>query len=236
MSRENAEHVVHAHTDESGNTGHNLFDPSQPTFWTGTLLTERDPNTEAAEATAQAASSIGVGELHGADLGLDRVESVADILREQLVRLDSRLVFTRIEKRHYARLKLADTILDSGVNAAVSPAHYTNRLFRLSLALQLVVNVSPRSEEEFWRAYASLDIPAFQAVLGASYGMFRTRWPIRAAGNSLLMRSLGGWPIPRSFSRADGPTSMLRTLPPLVCLSAPYITCPMSCGSKSVGS
>ena len=59
-----------AYTDESGNTGNNLFDKQQPFFWTGSLISEADLNLSGAEVHKECLALAGVAELHGNELGL----------------------------------------------------------------------------------------------------------------------------------------------------------------------
>ena len=40
------EKLLYAYSDETGNTGNNLFDEEQPYFWTGTLISECDIENE----------------------------------------------------------------------------------------------------------------------------------------------------------------------------------------------
>ncbi|MFQ5827546.1 MAG: hypothetical protein ACE5JD_00125 [Candidatus Methylomirabilia bacterium] len=68
---------------------------------------------------------------------------------------------------------IVDTLLDSGINQAVSPVHYGNRFFRLSLAHVIVENLSQRSQEEFWSVYERGDVEGFRRVLR------RLRWNIQ---------------------------------------------------------
>src|SRR5713226_9718991 len=98
MAEADAQQVLSAHTDESGNTGQNLFDPAQPIFWTGTLLASSNLDIGAAGRVAEIAKPLGIQELHGAALGLNGVEKVAGDIRELLSTFDCKLVFTRIEK------------------------------------------------------------------------------------------------------------------------------------------
>ena len=66
-SRANLE--LYAYTDESGNTGENLFDEAQPVFWTGTLLSKKDLNIDGASLVRECQILLGVQELHGKELG-----------------------------------------------------------------------------------------------------------------------------------------------------------------------
>jgi hypothetical protein len=69
---------LYAFVDETGNTGHNLFDEAQPDFFTAALITKGDfDNNYRAEALALT-STLGVESLHGKELGLGRIEAIAD--------------------------------------------------------------------------------------------------------------------------------------------------------------
>jgi hypothetical protein len=63
-----------AYTDESGNTGQNLFDEAQPYFWTGTLITNADVDITGQAAHKKWISRLGVPELHGNELGIARIK------------------------------------------------------------------------------------------------------------------------------------------------------------------
>ena len=66
-----------AYTDESGNTGNNLFDPNQPWFWTGTLLAPSDFDHSAFGYMSRWRERLDVDELHGSEIGLHRLERIA---------------------------------------------------------------------------------------------------------------------------------------------------------------
>ena len=156
---------LHCYTDESGNTGNNLFDAQQPYFWTATLVGRHTLSPAAGVAVDAFRGHLGVKELHGADIGMAGVNQIADGLRAFLVEEDCRLIFTRINKRFHARLKLADTVLDSGTNHAVSNIHYGVRGLRLPLAHAIVECMTHQDEEDFWLAYQREDVELFRTVL-----------------------------------------------------------------------
>ena len=62
MSKKNKRKTVplFAYTDESGNTGQNLFDPAQPYFFTGTLLTKADVDVEGVKLHSELLARLGV--------------------------------------------------------------------------------------------------------------------------------------------------------------------------------
>lgn len=161
------------YVDEAGNTGQNLFDAAQPNFWVAALIAPLDFDVAAREAVEECNRITGASELHANQLGLPRLERIAPILLEIITRHRCRLLFVRVHKRHLASMKLADTVLDSGLNPAVSPLHYLARPLRFPLVLDFVLNVSPQSQEEFWAAYDRHDLNAFRQVVR------RVRWNVQ---------------------------------------------------------
>ena len=65
--------LANAYTDETGNTGLNLFDPGQPSFWTGTLLTPVDLDRLDPAIHRGCLERAGCAELHGNQLGLTEI-------------------------------------------------------------------------------------------------------------------------------------------------------------------
>ena len=65
---------LYAYVDETGNTGHNLFDVAQPDFYTAALITKGDFDLAFARPTEAIANKLGVRSLHGKELGLVRLE------------------------------------------------------------------------------------------------------------------------------------------------------------------
>lgn len=164
---------MYAYTDESGNTGNNLFDDAQPWFWTGTLLSKTDMQETGAPIIQACTQKVGM-DLHASTLGLQRIEMISEDLQAFLVQHHSQFVFTITEKRHVATTKFADTLLDSTSNQAVSPIHYWNKFWRQSLTLAISEHFSRRNQEEFWLAYDTGNLDAFCRVLR------RVRWNIEA--------------------------------------------------------
>jgi hypothetical protein len=165
VSTTETEPLVFAFTDETGNSGLNLFDHGQPFFWTGTLLTETDLDTVHPGIHQACLKRAGVPELHGNVLGLTGIERIAGQLRKLIHRYRMKFVFTRVEKRHLACTKFVDTLMDSGLNKAVSNLHYGVRFFRLYNAHIICALLHHEDQEEFWAAYAAADAKGFCRVL-----------------------------------------------------------------------
>lgn len=163
---------ITAYTDESGNTGNDLFNDQQPWFYTGTLFTR-----SALEGEARALESLlarkGIKELHANELGLSGLEDFAEFVRKVIVLHDCRFIFTKMEKRHYATVKLIDTLLDSGLNKAVSPFHHAMAAMRMKMSIDIDSVISSRIQEEFWPAYLKSEPTGFRSALE------RLRWNVQ---------------------------------------------------------
>jgi SEC-C motif/Protein of unknown function (DUF3800) len=156
---------VQAYTDEAGNSGNNLFDAGQPYFWTGTLLSAGNLDVDCSSAHAECLRIVDRDELHGNDLGLSGIEKIAERLIECFLEEDCWFCFTALEKRHLAATKLFDTLMDSGINRAVSNLHYGVRGLRIPLAVQLIQILEDGERREFWDVYGSGDKGRFCDLL-----------------------------------------------------------------------
>lgn len=157
--------LLEAYSDESGNSGSNLFDAAQPYFWTGTLLATGDIQTLGDAIVPRLCQHLGVDELHGSNLGLDKIEVIADDIRAFLESVEVRFVFSTIEKSHIAATKFVATLLDSDVNKGVSPLHYGFRGMRIPLTHLIIECMSRKDEVDFWEAYRTGDDALFREIL-----------------------------------------------------------------------
>lgn len=173
-----------AYTDESGNTGNNIFDLSQPNFWTGTVFSEFDLDKYGKTEFDCLVREIGVQELHGNELGVQRLEIIANRIENLISTFNIGFIFTIIEKKHISTMKFVDTLLDSGLNKAVSPIHYGQRALRIPLAATIAVNFSQRNKEEFWNVYKNLDYLGFCKILR------RVEWNIAEKCSDKRIREL----------------------------------------------
>ena len=154
-----------AYTDESGNTGQNLFDEAQPLFWTGTLLTNADVDLTGQTVHQTWLSSLGVSELHGCAMGIDKINMISADLKALLQAHAARFVFTQIEKKFYAAARLSFTILDSDFNKAVSPMHDLTSIFHRKMALDIFSFLTYGEAKAFWSAYENRNLSQFLQIL-----------------------------------------------------------------------
>lgn len=103
-----------------------------------------------ASAASEIAKKVGFEHLHGGELGIGRIDSIADDLLALLKRSQADFFFARVEKRYLLATKVFDSLFDSGENAAVGWHHYNLRLFRIMLAFKLSAAIDDETARLFW--------------------------------------------------------------------------------------
>ena len=189
---------MYAYTDESGQTGLDLFNQEQPVFWTLTLLSPAELDDLLRSRHAEWLEELGVARLHGSQLGLRGIEQFASRAREFLELTESVLILTFIHKPYHGAVKFVDTVLDSGLNKAVDLLHYGFRPLRLPLALGLIASTTVADVRTFWAAYGSGSEQQFRSVVQSVRARVQ-RWPDRRVRQ--LLEDALGWATehPRVF-------------------------------------
>lgn len=141
----------YAYVDETGNTGHNIFDENQPNFFTAALITNGNFDQIYDRMVADIAAKMDAKALHGKELGLKRLEGLAgDLLR--LFKASKAMFFvSRVEKKYLLATKLFDSLCDSGENAAVAWHHYNLRPLRLMFTFKLSAIIDVDTAKMFWK-------------------------------------------------------------------------------------
>ncbi|MEZ5901365.1 MAG: hypothetical protein R3D51_17945 [Hyphomicrobiaceae bacterium] len=121
-----------------------MFDQAQPDFFTAALITKGDFDAVYASRTRALASSFGATSLHGKDLGIGRLESIAPEFLSLIRSAEAAFYVSRVEKRYLLACKMFDSLFDSGENAAVGWHHYNIRQLRLMLTFKFST-MSPKS-------------------------------------------------------------------------------------------
>lgn len=196
---------LNAYTDETGNTGLNLFDKEQPFFWTGTLLTPVDLDRLDPAIHRACLDRAGCTELHANQLGFTGIEKIAGKLERLLYRYQMHFLFTRVDKKHLAGTKFVDTLMDSGINEAVSNLHYGVRFHRLYLAQAIVGLLTVDDREEFWDVYAKADAKGFVRILLRLQARVETY--IKDSRTRQLLRDAIDWALVRPEPLLEGTRS-----------------------------
>lgn len=141
---------LYAYVDETGNTGHNIFDPVQPDFYTAALVTKGDFDLTFSGRANAIAKKLGEISLHGKDLGIAKLESVAPDILALLTTSEANFFVSRVEKKYLLATKIFDTLFDSGENAAVAWHHYNIRPLKIMLAFKVGAIVDLETARLFW--------------------------------------------------------------------------------------
>ena len=156
---------IFVYVDESGNTGFNLFDDNQPFFWTAALLSPVDLQVVGTAIHKQLTARLNMSELHGAALGIAGIKEIARELKDFLAEYGCGFVFCKFEKRYHAGTMIAQMLLDTDFNRAVSSMHDFIPLFRRMLTLNILAGLRLKDAKEFWDAYQRRDVGRFVRVL-----------------------------------------------------------------------
>jgi len=86
---------------------------------------------------ADIAREVGVNALHANELGVAKIEAIADDLLKIVKRADARFFISRVEKKYLATTKVFDTYFDAGENLAVPWQVYWIRTLKLTMMFKL---------------------------------------------------------------------------------------------------
>jgi len=154
-----------AYTDESGNSGLQLFGNDQDTFWTGTLTSLSDLDTKYKSFHKELLDAVEKKELHGNELGFGRIEKIAGRLAWFIREKKLQFCFVRVFKPYLATTKMFDLAFDSGHNPAVPNHAYGVRVLRLLNLLHFSQLLDADDLIEFWELFQAQDAPRFGVLL-----------------------------------------------------------------------
>jgi len=141
---------MYAYIDETGHTGPNLFDKSQPIFMTGALITKVDFDVLYTSPIRRLAQQLNSDQIHASQLGISELEKIAFNLLKILKKADARFFLVRVEKAYLAATKLFDTLFDSAENLAVPWTLYNLKLLRLLLMFKVSSLLDEELAKQFW--------------------------------------------------------------------------------------
>ncbi|WP_413508568.1 DUF3800 domain-containing protein [Serratia proteamaculans] len=142
---------MHFYVDETGHTGPNLFDSTQPVLYYGVLSSPDDLDKVAEAELAALRKKLGVQRLHAAELGIRRLDEVVDSLLTLQKKHRIRFDIWQVVKREHAIISFFDQVFDQGVNPAVPWYAYWTP-FRYPLLLSLAGLFDDELVEKAWRA------------------------------------------------------------------------------------
>ena len=142
---------MYFYVDETGHTGPNLFDHTQPVLSYGVLSSPDDLDKVAEADLAALCKKLGVPRLHAAELGIHRLDEVVDTLlvlqKKHRIRFDA----WQVVKRDHSIISFFDQVFDQGMNPAVPRVAYWTP-FRYPLLLNLASLFDDELAAKAWRA------------------------------------------------------------------------------------
>ncbi|MCB1103417.1 MAG: DUF3800 domain-containing protein [Cephaloticoccus sp.] len=160
---------IHCYIDESGHTGANLFDPVQPIFYTGAVISCFDFDARYPTLLEDISRPHGLPRFHANELGLKKLQPHLSKIQSIIKRENIRFYLARVVKRDLALAKFFDTFFDPHENRSVPWHVYWILPMRFMLILKLDVIVSDEARQRFWAALME---------------------PVEAIANRLLMESI----------------------------------------------
>ncbi|WP_339067332.1 DUF3800 domain-containing protein [Teredinibacter turnerae] len=110
---------MYFYVDESGQTGLNLFDQSQPFLYYGVLRSKLNIDVLAEKELKSLRRKLGVKRLHAAELGNGRLVEIVKDLKKIKKKYELGFDFCRVAKADHALLSFFDQVFDQGMNPAV---------------------------------------------------------------------------------------------------------------------
>jgi hypothetical protein len=142
--------------DESGHTGPNLFDESQPMLFYGVLSSKFNIDVVGEEAVKRMRKLLSATRLHAAELGNRRLVEIAPALTKLQEKLDLRFDLYRIAKPDHAIICFFDQVFDQGLNPAMTWTGYWTPL-RYVLLLKVAWLFDEAMAKKAWDARLELD-------------------------------------------------------------------------------
>ncbi|MCO7231759.1 MULTISPECIES: DUF3800 domain-containing protein [unclassified Cobetia] len=143
------------YVDESGHTGANLFDKSQPILYYGVLSSKINLDEIAESKVKTIRKKLGVERLHAAELGNGRLAGIVKDVDAIRKRYDLRFDIYRVAKADHALISFFDQVFDQGMNPAVPWTSYWTPL-RYVLLIRLAALFDEDLLREAWSARISL--------------------------------------------------------------------------------
>lgn len=142
---------MYFYVDESGHTGLNLFDATQPRLYYGVLSSPKNLDVVAEPALKILRAMLNVDRIHASQLGNGELVKIAPLLRQLAIDLDIRFDLHTVYKPDHAIIQFFDQTFDQGVNPAVSWTGYWTPL-RYTLLLKLSQLFDENMAKEAWEA------------------------------------------------------------------------------------
>jgi hypothetical protein len=149
--------------DESGNSGNNIFDENQTSFFSFGVISRAD--LAVIEKCRQLRDMLQVKELHGNELGLGKISDISSDLLDLVRENDLHFICSEINKIYFGKMKFFDVIFDSGTNPGVDAIHCFSKPLKYVLMIGFADLVTPGELKQFWAAYGKRNISLFRGLM-----------------------------------------------------------------------
>lgn len=147
---------MYFYVDESGQTGLNLFDESQPFLYYGVLRSRVNLDVLAEKDLRHLRKKLEVDRLHAAELGNGRLVEIVSDLKRIKKKYDLGFDFYRVAKADHALISFFDQVFDQGMNPAVPWNAYWTPL-RYILLVKVAYLFDEDTLKKAWEARISVD-------------------------------------------------------------------------------
>ncbi|MFM5103364.1 DUF3800 domain-containing protein [Aeromonas veronii] len=154
---------MYFYVDETGHTGPNLFDESQPVLSYGVLSCKHDINKVAERTVIKLRKKLGVDRLHAAELGMHRLSEVTDEILALQKQFKFRFDIWQVNKKDHAIISFYDQVFDQGINPAVTWTSYWTPL-RYVLLIKIAYLFDDELAKKAWTARLEANDDKSQAL------------------------------------------------------------------------
>lgn len=157
--------MMYFYVDETGHTGPNLFDESQPVLSYGVLSSKHNLNDVTAETILRLRNKLGVEHLHAAELGMHRLSEITDEILALHKKFKFRFDIWQINKKDHAIISFYDQTFDQGLNPAVTWSSYWTPL-RYVMLIKLAYLFDDDIAKKAWTARLEANDDRSYALFG----------------------------------------------------------------------
>lgn len=152
------------YVDESGHTGKNLFDETQPCLYYGVLSSTHDLDEVAGKEIEEARQRKDVERLHASDLGMGGLVDIHDCLVSVQEKYALEFDIWRVVKPDHAVISFFDQVFDQGVNLGMTWTGYWTPL-RYTLLVIVAQLFDIELAERAWKARINTNTSAAESEL-----------------------------------------------------------------------
>lgn len=142
---------MYFYIDESGQTGLNLFDETQPHLYYGVLSSKTNIDILAQKTVKNLRKRLNVERLHGAELGNGKLIEIVDDVIKLRKKFNLKFDLYKVVKADHALICFFDQVFDQGMNPAVPWTAYWTPL-RYILLIKLAYLFDDELLKKAWSA------------------------------------------------------------------------------------